>query len=416
MKKIIFIILLGISQFCEAQTQPPSTVFNGVLYQYRNSLRIDSNLFVPKRDTVGFNSALSAPGNIRWRPADSSLYYFRGNKWISLATQSPLGDYLTFSTKMTPLVTQPGIPIQPTDSLTQALGKLQQQINDFDGAFIDNQGALYQIANAKIDGSFHARANSYQFIAERPAITTADAVMGFLTNGVIKGYMGLGSRENEDIIIQASADKIGIQHNPDTGSIYFQEVRVSPAYSDVYATFKEGKMKLGFQMEYNDIANYPIEIVKDGDTSIWAIGKIRAAGTTLRNDGEVLKIRANTQATSTEDLSLSFYDANGTLIGQQGFISSDNKFWTYSPQPVQLLSDQYIQVRPRAIVGNIADDGVTSLQITGANGYNLLRLLQPYTPSGSADANGLEGSIARDDDFIYIKTSTGWKRAALSAF
>lgn len=38
------------------------------------------------------------------------------------------------------------------------------------------------------------------------------------------------------------------------------------------------------------------------------------------------------------------------------------------------------------------------------------------TPSGSADAQGTTGDIAADDGYVYVKASTGWKRAALAAF
>lgn len=83
MKRLIyFIILISTASF--GQTQPPTQTFNGVLYQYKNSLRVDSNFFLPKRDTSGFNSALTALGNIRMRPADSIIYYWKGTKWQSL--------------------------------------------------------------------------------------------------------------------------------------------------------------------------------------------------------------------------------------------------------------------------------------------------------------------------------------------
>jgi hypothetical protein len=42
--------------------------------------------------------------------------------------------------------------------------------------------------------------------------------------------------------------------------------------------------------------------------------------------------------------------------------------------------------------------------------------LRNFTPSGSADAAGLVGDHCWDDNFSYVKTSTGWKRAALSTF
>jgi Head domain of trimeric autotransporter adhesin len=40
----------------------------------------------------------------------------------------------------------------------------------------------------------------------------------------------------------------------------------------------------------------------------------------------------------------------------------------------------------------------------------------PRTPTGSADTQGALGDITADDGFVYVKTSTGWKRSALAAF
>ena len=39
-----------------------------------------------------------------------------------------------------------------------------------------------------------------------------------------------------------------------------------------------------------------------------------------------------------------------------------------------------------------------------------------YTPTSSKDRNGNVGDLSWDDNYIYIKTSAGWKRAALSTF
>lgn len=39
-----------------------------------------------------------------------------------------------------------------------------------------------------------------------------------------------------------------------------------------------------------------------------------------------------------------------------------------------------------------------------------------YTPSSSTDRNGVDGSITRDDNYLYIKTSNNWKRVALEDF
>lgn len=76
----------------------------------------------------------------------------------------------------------------------------------------------------------------------------------------------------------------------------------------------------------------------------------------------------------------------------------------------------------RIMIGTITDDGTSKLQIagrlavTGANGYTQLVLKTAYTPTASSDANGVLGSVAWDDNYVYVKVSTGWKRSALTTF
>lgn len=57
-----------------------------------------------------------------------------------------------------------------------------------------------------------------------------------------------------------------------------------------------------------------------------------------------------------------------------------------------------------------------TLDVNGSTGYNQVRMRTSYTPTGTSDTNGNVGDIAWDANYIYIKTSAGWKRAALSAF
>jgi len=54
------------------------------------------------------------------------------------------------------------------------------------------------------------------------------------------------------------------------------------------------------------------------------------------------------------------------------------------------------------------------LDVNGETGYDQLRMRTSYTPTGTGDANGSEGDISWDDDYVYVKTSVGWKRATLS--
>lgn len=49
---------------------------------------------------------------------------------------------------------------------------------------------------------------------------------------------------------------------------------------------------------------------------------------------------------------------------------------------------------------------------------NDLGLVLPnfITPTSSADTIGIVGQVGVDDDYVYVKTTTGWKRSALTTF
>ena len=64
----------------------------------------------------------------------------------------------------------------------------------------------------------------------------------------------------------------------------------------------------------------------------------------------------------------------------------------------------------------VSTDAGAKLQIDAPAGHAALQIRQSYTPTSSADPAGSVGTWAWDDNYIYIKTSSGWKRAALSTF
>ena len=67
-------------------------------------------------------------------------------------------------------------------------------------------------------------------------------------------------------------------------------------------------------------------------------------------------------------------------------------------------------------VGINNDAPTAALDVVGATGYNQVRMRTSYTPTGTADANGSIGDIAWDNNYMYVKTTAGWKRAALSTW
>jgi hypothetical protein len=55
----------------------------------------------------------------------------------------------------------------------------------------------------------------------------------------------------------------------------------------------------------------------------------------------------------------------------------------------------------------------SKLDISGTTGYQQLRLRNSYTPTTSGDTNGEIGDISWDDNYIYVKTNSGWGRSSL---
>ena len=79
-----------------------------------------------------------------------------------------------------------------------------------------------------------------------------------------------------------------------------------------------------------------------------------------------------------------------------------------------LGNDMYSAVSGNFGVG--ASTPTAKLDVVGSTGYDQVRMRTTYTPTGSADANGNVGDVAWDDGYVYVKTSTGWKRSTLSTW
>ena len=58
----------------------------------------------------------------------------------------------------------------------------------------------------------------------------------------------------------------------------------------------------------------------------------------------------------------------------------------------------------------------SKIDIEGSNGYNQLRLRDSFTPKSSGDTSGEVGDIAWDENYVYVKTSRGWKRTLLETW
>ncbi|MCP1384805.1 hypothetical protein [Runella salmonicolor] len=78
--------------------------------------------------------------------------------------------------------------------------------------------------------------------------------------------------------------------------------------------------------------------------------------------------------------------------------------------------NRLMSVNSNGNVGVNVDTPTSRIDVDGTDGFNQIRARKSATPSATAATDGNTGNIVWDDNYIYIKTSAGWKRAALSTF
>jgi hypothetical protein len=112
---------------------------------------------------------------------------------------------------------------------------------------------------------------------------------------------------------------------------------------------------------------------------------------------------------------LKIYGGRGTGSGIPGDINFATGNAQLSGSIIHSMTTRWIIKGGTGFLSN-APNPTSVLDITGATGYSQFRLRTSYTPSSTSDTNGNVGDFSWDDNYFYIKTSTGWKRAALSNF
>jgi len=109
-------------------------------------------------------------------------------------------------------------------------------------------------------------------------------------------------------------------------------------------------------------------------------------------------------------------DNNGlNIISQPGTGTDDYiRFFVGQVVGASGIPDLHIQGSgtTRGNIGINNGSPTSKLDIIGT-GYNQLRLRNSYTPSSSGDTNGEIGTITWDDNYIYVKTGSGWGRSQL---
>lgn len=116
-----------------------------------------------------------------------------------------------------------------------------------------------------------------------------------------------------------------------------------------------------------------------------------------------------------------FSAQSGYYIGLGSTTSSFTYYVVNGESYTNAALDYFIGITPVAgeyIAAPYSDVYIESARWIPAQPYynNLSHITYPITPSGTSDATGSIGDVSYDDNYFYVKTSAGWKRASLSTW
>lgn len=237
---------------------------------------------------------------------------------------------------------------------------------------------------------------------------------------VLKGVWRSGVINNmgTQATLRADADTITISGIGSTPLM--QSVGSRMAFNDIVRGTVDGMRFIGSAPSTGS-AGAPI--IFEGRFPSGATGNrfgtiMRAAGTTPTSVS-VLSIGRSNGATwtgITDENWGATAAATNYFMRVGSFQPSSTNWFLFTQNPVKS------QLSGNLLLGATTDNG-HKLQVSGSiYGRNQIEpfsqfiMAEPFTPSGTADASGEVGSMAWDEDYIYIKTSAGWKRSALSTF
>ena len=121
---------------------------------------------------------------------------------------------------------------------------------------------------------------------------------------------------------------------------------------------------------------------------------------------------------AVKELSLGVKTSNNVYLETQSIIAEDNNI------DLNYSGTQETSINGGIRVLHAMGQGNSAELLTDENGnwytnneFKAKSLVIPiYTPSSSLDLAGNEGNITRDDNFLYVKTTNGWKRSNLESF
>lgn len=133
-----------------------------------------------------------------------------------------------------------------------------------------------------------------------------------------------------------------------------------------------------------------------GDINVTSVAELHIKGSSTGVDKEINMVSGyqevkTTNGTNSTQLQIS--DAQAMIHSENSTVGME-----LIVEPIQV----YVQTALGNLLFQVNDVGVV--------------LPEFFTPTSSADTTGVLGQFSVDDNYIYVKTSAGWKRSALAAF
>lgn len=198
-------------------------------------------------------------------------------------------------------------------------------------------------------------------------------------------------------------------------------------------TFQPHRFELGV-----NVNNY--QVTSEGITSIYG-GNVNSGNTNTIVGWGFNAIFNGSASGSTINAYVGY---NSAQLATSGTLTNGYGFWARGASS-SVSNYRGFRVENSSATGN--NYGIELLMNSGANKFNImasgtannymngnlglltnaptapvdingttLRVRTSFTPTGTADTAGNVGDVTFDDNYIYRKTSTGWKRSALSTF
>lgn len=245
-------------------------------------------------------------------------------------------------------------------------------------------------------------------------------------DSVLKGVWrsGVINDMGNHATLRASADTITIRGVG--GSPLMQSVGSQMAFNDVVRNSVDGMRFFG---SAPSTGNAGLPIFFEGRFPVGATGNrvgitFRALGAPPATPTSISVLAIGRSATAmptwvgiTDENWGGTSATNNYFMRMTTFQPSSTNWFLYTQFPVKS------QLPGNLLLNKVVDNGY-KLQV-GEGGVHVespdepekqLVLTTPFTPGNTADAAGEVGAITWDNDYLYIKTTAGWKRAALSNF